>query len=101
MAEVATFEQYCPELRDVVNPSDITALLFSKHLITKTEKAKIDDLNFSVFERMDHLLPAVQRAIEACKNNFHIFLEVLGTIPRNEDLVKCMRTALAGKVSSI
>lgn len=96
MAEVTTFVRYYQELRDTLNPCDITALLFSKDLISITEKAEIENMNFSVFQRMDKLLPAVQRAIKADKNNFYIFLEILSAIHRNKVIVERMRATLAG-----
>ena len=48
-------------------------------------------------QRMDKLLPAVQRAIRIRSDKFHIFLEVLlDAAPKYEDLVVRMKAKLEG-----
>ena len=74
-----------------VHPDDIAAELFSKGVITENEKTEVDHVMYTVHVRMDKLLTAVQRAICAHDNNFHIFLEALDAIPKYKDLVKRMK----------
>ena len=65
-------------------------------MITENEKAEVDHVMYTVPQRMDRLLTAVQRAIYANKKYFPIFLEVLDAIPKYKDLVKRMKAMCEG-----
>ena len=79
-----------------VHPDDIAAELFAKRVIKDDEKAEVDLMMYTVPQRMDGLLTAVHRAIQIDSNNFHIFLDVLGAIPKYEDLAERMKASMRG-----
>ena len=96
MDTVAVFVKYFPELKDVVNPSDITAPLFAKGLLTDDEKYHADNTMHSPGERMNKLLDAVRKAIQSDSTKMKIFIDILGTIAKYNALVDRMRRNLAG-----
>ena len=97
---VKSFVKYFPQLQQVVNPSDITASLFAKGLLTEDEKYNADNPLHSHGVRMDKLLGAVMKAIQIDSKNLNIFLDILGTIAKYKPLVDEMRGDLAGNKGS-
>lgn len=86
-----TWRKFYAELREKVNPSDITAHMYSKGLISSSERDDADNKMHCDVDRMDKLLPAVERAINIDKNNFYIFLDVLDKVPKHKHLVQTIR----------
>ena len=74
---VEKFIEFFPDLRDNVDPRDITAALLKNKIISNNEKEDADNKMHSRGDRMDHLLSAVQRAIRMDENKFYVFLDVL------------------------
>ena len=87
-------------LRDQVNPSDIAAHLYAKDLISRSERADADNKMHSDGDRMDRLLPAVERAIEIDKKNFYTFLDILEGVSKYKCLVESMRNTLLAPLQS-
>ena len=83
------------KLRENVNPDDISTHLFANDMITKSEKAELDNVTLTQQGRMDKLLAAVQRAISINPQMYETFLDILDQNARYSTLVKEMR----GKVS--
>ena len=97
---VKVFVKYFPQLQQVVNPSDITASLFAKGLLTEDEKYNADNPLHSPGVRMDKLLGAVMKAIQIDSKNLNIFLDILEAIAKFKPLVDKMRRDLAGNKRS-
>lgn len=96
IAEEKVIVYYYATLKQQVNPSDVVANLYAKSIISETERADADNKMHSTFDRMDSLLPAVERAIRIDKKNFYTFLEVMETAdPKYKLLVQNMRDTLA------
>ena len=88
--EEKVFVKYYPELKDVVNPSDITASLYAKGLLSADEKDSADHMMHTHGDRMTKLLDGVRRAIKGDTKKFYIFLHILGTVAKYEVMVKKM-----------
>ena len=88
------FHSYSATLRNV-NPDDISAHLLANNVISYYEKAEIDNHMFTLQERMDKLLAAVQRAINIDSQNYETFLDILWKEGKYAALVKEMRGRLA------
>ena len=98
--EVKVFVKYFPQLQQVVNPSDITASLFAKGLLTEDEKESADNTTCTSGVRMNKLLDAVMKAILIDSRNLNDFLDILGAIAKYKPLVDEMRRDLAGNKRS-
>ena len=92
--EELALRRYYAELRDQVNPSDIAAHLYSKGLISRSERDDAGNKMHSDVDRMDKLLPAVERAIEIDKKTFNTFMDILDRVPKYKCLVQSMRDTL-------
>ena len=92
--EEQTLRRYYGELRDQVNPSDIAPDLYSEGLISLSEKDDAANKMHSEGDRMDKLLPAVERAIEIDRKNFYTFMDILDRVPKYKCLVQSMRDTL-------
>ena len=92
--EEQALTKYYAELREKVNPSDIAAHLYAKGLISRNERADANNKMHSEGDRMDRLLPAVERAIEIDNKNFYTFLDILDGDPKYKRLVQSMRGTL-------
>ena len=82
--EEKVFLKYYPTLMDVINPSEITASLFAKGLLSEDEKYSADNMMHSRGDRMIKLLDGVRRAIKVNTTKFYIFLDILGTAAEYE-----------------
>ena len=91
---VKVFVKYFPRLQQVVNPSDITASLFAKDLLTEDEKYNADNPLHSPGERMNKLLGAMMKAIQIDSKNLNIFLDILGAIAKYKPLVEEIRQVI-------
>ena len=97
LTEEGVFVKFYDELRRNVHPDDIAAALLARDVITDSEKAEVDLMMYTAPQRMDKLLPAVQRAIRIRSDKFHTFLKVLlDAAPKYEDLVVRMKAKLEG-----
>ena len=85
------FVTFFANLQKAVNPDDISAQLYAKHMITDSEKAEIDLLSLTAQVRMNKLLAAVQRAINIDHQNYETFLDILDKERKYSALVKQMR----------
>ena len=95
------FAEYYKKLMDTVNPDDITAGLFTEHLISDKEKEEITHQMYVSTVRMDKLFSAVKRAITVKNENIYIFLNVLEmSAEKYNELVVKMRASLEGRHTS-
>ena len=82
------------QLKKKVNPSDIAADLYSEGLISDNERDDACNKMHIEGDRMDKLLPAVERAIRTDKKNLYTFLGILDGVPKYQCLVQSMRDTL-------
>eukprot|EP00731_Ephydatia_muelleri_P023387 Em0015g970a len=74
-------------LLKALNPSNITAQLYSAKMITSSERDSVDNTMHNMDERNTQLLSAVERAVSADPSNFAKFLGILNDIPTYRPLV--------------
>ena len=83
-----TFRKQYYQLSETLTPDDITAKLYSRGLISDSEKEDIEVAEVPLKRRTAKLLAAVQRAINTEPNNFYTFLKMLNGHPKYKPLVK-------------
>ena len=89
-----TFQTNYGNLLLQLNPDDITAHLFSEHVISKNERDEIDKVELPTIERNKKLLSALERAINIDEKNFSKFLNLLDQCGKYKDLVGRIRGEL-------
>ena len=93
------FTEYFERLMNV-NPNDITAALFTRHLISDKELEEITHQMYTPTDKMYKLLSAVKSAITIKNENIDIFLNVLESFEKYKSLVVEMRASLEGRHTS-
>ena len=81
-----TLQQYYKRL-ELINADDIIGDLYSKHVITTTERDMAQAPTMLNLERMHIIL----KAVEGVPEKFLLFLASLGEIPKYKDLAEKMQ----------
>ena len=77
-----------------VNPDDVTAKMYSEHLLSSAEREEINSTALIMQKRKLALLAALERAINCDQNNFIIFLNILAEVNKYQALVDNIRVEL-------
>ena len=83
-----TFRKKYDLLSETLTPDDITAKLYSRGLISASEKEDIEVAEVPLKRRTAKLLAAVERAIKTEPDNFYTFLKVLNGHLKYKKLVE-------------
>lgn len=83
---ISTVQQYYKDLEEI-NADDIIGRLYSKKVISKTERDMAQAPTRLDFERMHIIL----KAVEGVPDKFPLFLASLGEIPKYERLAEKMQ----------
>ena len=99
VAVIRIYTKFYDKLLESLNPDDITAKLFSRNLITDTEK---DELNIEKTTRRKNeaLLEALKKAFNIDHNNFTTFLNILGEVSKYKPLVDSINAELHSEHNS-
>ena len=86
-----TLRNFYSELVEQLHPGDITAKLYTRNIISNSEKEEIDQMVLTLERRNILLLEALKRAINI---DYHNFSEFLSCLDEYDELVGRIRNKL-------